>query len=461
MLGCHTRAVSVLCFRGLLGLVSSFLLYTPWAAANPLALINEYRTATGMIPLSYSAELSLSSENHAHYLSVLGKRNINTFEQAHTENSRYQGFTGKSVADRALFAGYPHHSTVENISIGSSSDDESVDLLMSGIYHRFGFLHFKLDQIGYADVDDIYVYNMGRYDLVDLCQRRPEVALVRTAHDCVGRPVTSQFWQRLCDNLPDEAMFRSPFKQTCPNGTRFEQAYMQGICRRPPSSAVLTGHGSYYELCEPAIKFKASWLNELCRNPPDAAVYKGDGRYYEICDTQVHAYWLEQRCEQANDQDLYVDSGRYFKLCVDESVHVRKEYVDQLDQKLMQRNPLYVLWPYAGSKGVDTTFYDEIPDPLPDLDISGYPLSIQFNPANVDSVVIRSFSLRYRDFFGAWRELEYRHLDQASDPNQKMSALEFAWFPLDPLHNRTAYHVNVDLVIDGRDDNIAWQFTTK
>jgi len=437
------------------------LALSPSLFANPIALVNEYRTATGMIPLNYSSELSQSSYNHALYLEQQGKENIKTFEQAHNEKAHRPGFTGESVADRALAAGYPHHSTVENISIGSRSDKESIDLLMSGIYHRFGFLHFKLDQIGYAQSDDIHVYNMGRYDFVQTCQSPPQSALISAAHDCVGTPVTETFWQQLCRTLPEQAIFKQPFKQACPNGVLFKQSYMDNVCQRPPAHAKFSGHGSYYELCEPAIKLKAEWLDQLCVSPPQSAVYQGDGRYFKICDQKVHGYWLEQRCSELDEQDKYKDSGRYFKLCADENVEIRTEYVDELDETLMQRNPAYVLWPYPNSTDMDTTFYGEIPDPLPDLEISGYPLSIQFNPAKVKTARIKHFSLQYQANNGTWADVPYRFLNQQNDPNSKMSALEFAWFPLKPLQASTDYFVDATVIIDEQEQNISWQFQTK
>lgn len=435
--------------------------FTSMVVANPVSYINQYRQAAGMVSFNYSGVLSKAAKNHAEYLGHKGSENIKTFADGHSEVPGKTGFTGKNVGDRAKYVGYPHQLTAENISLGNESGKSSIDLLMSGIYHRFGFLSFDYDEVGYAVNDNIYVYNMGRGDMSRLCENPPKEALTSIPTDCLGTPVTETYWNRLCQRIPNDALFNEPYKQACPNGQLFEKAFIDYACANPPAGMLLEGAGRYYTFCKPERKVRSEWLNSLCENPPAEAAYRGDGRYFNICDKEVHAYWLEQQCANLTDADIYTDSGHYFKPCHGKEHEIRKEYVTELDETLHLRNPSYVHWPANKTEDVLRSFENEIPDPLPDLAKSGYPISIQFNPASTTNIAIRHFRLDYLTQEGKWaRVSRIRRLDHYADPNRKMSELEFAWFPLDVLLPYTYYRVQLDVNVDGDNKSIEWGFTT-
>ena len=83
---------------------------------------------------------------------------------AHQEDSSKDGFTGEWASDRAVAVGYHSNQVGENITT-ARDEIESIDLLFSAIYHRFGFLSFMIDEVGMG-VDNfkdkkVYTYNMG------------------------------------------------------------------------------------------------------------------------------------------------------------------------------------------------------------------------------------------------------------------------------------------------------------
>jgi len=433
-------------------------------STSPINLLNQYRQMLDMIPLKENESLAASASNHAYYLSEIGFSNIETFQDAHGEKAGKTGFTGESVAQRAMYAGYPHQATLENISLGTSDAKSSIDLLLSGIYHRFGFLTFDKDEIGYAKQNKIYVYNLGRSDLRKTCLNPPHNALIQAPKDCDGTAVTADFWQSMCKSLPRKARYQAPHKQACPNGQLLKKRYLRDFCNNPPDASLLKGSGRYYKLCQPEQKIKAQWFEQLCNNPPKNADYVWDGRYYKICDTKVHAKWLERRCRRLQHEDIYQDSGRYFTPCAKNTTQakIRSEYMEELDATLQAKNPKYVFWPAPDSKDVKTRFYGEIPNPLPDLKESGYPISLQFNPHYINKVKIKQANIRYKKQDGkTWVNVKYRFLDKNSDPHKKMTDLEFAWFPLDILENDRQYEVSIKAHVDGKSETFRWSFTTE
>ncbi|WP_459869737.1 CAP domain-containing protein [Endothiovibrio diazotrophicus] len=122
-------------------------------------------------------------------------------------------------------------------------------------------------------------------------------------------------------------------------------------------------------------------------------------------------------------------------------------------------NPSWVLWPPDGALRVPPAFYDEVPDPLPDYAVSGYPISIQFNDRRMSEVQLTSFRL-YR--VGDGQEVtDVRLLDRSNDPAGDLSAYQFALFPLERLAWDTEYRVEARFVADGVVRGLSWQFKTR
>lgn len=141
--------------------------------ANPFKIVNNIRYSLNMNTLRPNQYLEKSAKNHARYLKI---NNI----IAHVEDSSRRGFTGERSADRAKAAGYKTKFVSENLSAGSGEHTgiKSVEGLMSAIYHRFGFLAFDINEMGYGKEGGIHVYNMGNSKINKLC-KRPKKASVR------------------------------------------------------------------------------------------------------------------------------------------------------------------------------------------------------------------------------------------------------------------------------------------
>ena len=159
--------------------------------------------------------------------------------------------------------------------------------------------------------------------------------------------------------------------------------------------------------------------------------------------------------------------------CADPNFRIEATQYDNANKTNEAKNPELVVWPPAGSVDIPPAFFGESPNPLKDYypngyKVSGYPVSLQFNPAYVNTVNIKSINL-YRDDTG---EIISDTLKMSSntntlqngvtDPNQEFTDLEFALFPLQRLDWNTKYRVDIEYAIDGGSlVTKQWTFTTR
>jgi len=147
----------------------------------------------------------------------------------------------------------------------------------------------------------------------------------------------------------------------------------------------------------------------------------------------------------------------YTQVCVS-GTNLSAADFEQVAFKAQGENPIIVTWPVGND--IPPAFFEENPDPLPDYSVSGYPLSIQFNPLSFsEAVEVTSFKLyRQQD------NLEIqptRLLTQETDPNGNLSPREFALFPLARLEWNTAYRAEVSYRDQDLEDTVSWEFNTR
>ena len=113
------------------------------------------------------------------------------------------------------------------------------------------------------------------------------------------------------------------------------------------------------------------------------------------------------------------------------------------------------VWPFNGQVSVPRNFFSntESPDPVPDRNEVGYPISVH---ANIDvTVAVTSFTVRPRG--GA--ELAVRLLTNANDTHTGRSSA--AIVPLAPLLANTVYDVSFTGTAGGTTVTRTWSFTTR
>lgn len=448
----------------LLILVASLGIISPSRAdlsGEILARVNALRAIAGMSALSPSEPLDQAARNHALYLAEFDAQIVRPRQSAHQETPGYPGFTGKTPQERAAYTGYANKHVLENVSEGNPDLNDSLTGLMSGIYHRFAFLDFLVDEIGSAVAYRRYVYELGRSDLENMCHARPEQAKLQTAVDCAGIIVTERWLEALCKDLPQNAVYHPPYPERCPNGQLLDKLFIQQLCSNPPADIKYSGRGGrYYSLCNDRLKVKAGWFERVCASPGPAH-FPGNGKYYEKCGSEpvaVHANWLDQQCRDAPASGRFQDSGRYSLPC-NSDFAVRKEYIDQLNQARYDEDPQVVLWPPNEWDKTPTYFFGEIPNPVPGLPNAGYPLSIQFNPGKIQSAEVSNARLVDLDS-PQLTDIPLQRLDQLTDTNHQLTETQFAWFPRHPLLPEHRYKMTVDAIIDNNPQTIIWHFKT-
>ena len=290
---------------------------------------NMMRTQAGMIPLNINDILEKSAKSHSYYIELHEKELKGL--SFHHEIEGKKGFSGVKSLDRAISAGYYSRNVGEGISTFCTAK-ESINSLMTAIYHRFGILSFSKNEVGVG-----YAQNPSRLD------------------------------RNFVHN---------------------------------------TGN---------------SKLNELC---------KGDST------------WI----------------GNYYKeVCKDKTLKVKKAPYEEAKSSIQKRNPEYVIWPSKDSKNNLYYFKDEVPNPIPDKEQTGNPISIEFNPYYFKKAIVMD---SFRLYKNNKEVTNTRILTKQTDPNKKFKSFQYALFPLDVLERNSVYNVEFNYSYNDLSDTIKWSFTT-
>lgn len=118
-----------------------------------------------------------------------------------------------------------------------------------------------------------------------------------------------------------------------------------------------------------------------------------------------------------------------------------------------------VNWPFNGQTQVPTDFFsdNEEPDPVPNANEVGYPISVHANLDSPEITVVTVQAFTVREHGGA--DLPVRLLAPQTDPETPTSAA--AIIPLSPLKAATTYDVTFVGAVRGVPVSRSWSFTTK
>jgi len=114
-----------------------------------------------------------------------------------------------------------------------------------------------------------------------------------------------------------------------------------------------------------------------------------------------------------------------------------------------------VVWPYSNQVNVAPNFFSdyESPDPVPNQNEVGYPVSVH---ANINATVaVQSFTIRPR----GGSDMAVRLLARSVDAETPVSVA--AIVPLTPLRSATVYDVSFSGAVNGIPVTKTWSFTTR
>ena len=147
-------------------------------------------------------------------------------------------------------------------------------------------------------------------------------------------------------------------------------------------------------------------------------------------------------------------SGTYYtNVCKNTKLKIAKKLYDDAKNKVLKKNPKYVLWPADSSKDNLYRFSGEVPDPMPNYKETGNPISIEFNPYYyTNKIKMKSFRLFLNN-----KEIKKTHiLTKKNDPNKLFSSLQFALYSIDRLQRRSLYRVEFTFTHKSKKETIYW-----
>jgi uncharacterized protein YkwD len=164
---------------------------------------------------------------------------------------------------------------------------------------------------------------------------------------------------------------------------------------------------------------------------------------------------LEEICQKSNS----VEVGEYAtNICADKSLKIEIKKFNEILSSNRKRNREIITYPFDGQKDVPPAFFDELPDPLPEYSVSGFPISISFNDSFFKKVNVISFKLFDKNRKEIKDTIVYNH---KTDPNKRLKKFEFALFPLKRLSWGSKYFVEAKYKSNGIIKKIEWEFKTR
>jgi len=156
---------------------------------------------------------------------------------------------------------------------------------------------------------------------------------------------------------------------------------------------------------------------------------------------------------------LMENNTYYMKyMCKDNDKLIPKTLYEEKKNEIRRKNAAFVVYPYSNAKNIPTVFYTERPHPLPGSKMSGFPVSVQFNPLYYKNIKLKKF--RLYDEKGK-RVTRVKILTSKSDVNHRFTKFQFALMPLKKLSNTKKYKVEFEAIADGKRVKKVWWFTTR
>ena len=137
--------------------------------------------------------------------------------------------------------------------------------------------------------------------------------------------------------------------------------------------------------------------------------------------------------------------------------NINSKDINRVLSKSKQLNRDVILYPFNSQQEVPPAFFDELPDPLPQHKVSGFPISISFNSFYHKEAKLLKFEL----YNNGERVNDTLIFDHRTDPNKRLEKLDFVLFPLKRLSWNTQYDVKFLAMIDKETITKEWSFSTK
>jgi hypothetical protein len=151
----------------------------------------------------------------------------------------------------------------------------------------------------------------------------------------------------------------------------------------------------------------------------------------------------------------------YTDVCADQLFRIEGAQFDAAKADIANQNPQLVIWPPENGSDIPPAFYEESPDPLPSFSVSGYPISVQFNPQFFATApTVTKFDLYHGSDSQPLDVIIL--MDANNDPNEHFSDYEYAIFPFERLEWNSSYRAELEYIdADSMTHQLNWSFTTR
>ena len=126
--------------------------------------------------------------------------------------------------------------------------------------------------------------------------------------------------------------------------------------------------------------------------------------------------------------------------------------------KMSKNLNLIYHYPFKNQKRVNTIYYNEIPNPLPEIEFSGNPISLYINKYKLKD---RRFKLLSFKMYNGNKKIESYYRYHKNDVNNKLDEYTHVIFPKLRLEYNNKYCVVAKYLIDKEKEKISWCFKTK
>lgn len=159
----------------------------------------------------------------------------------------------------------------------------------------------------------------------------------------------------------------------------------------------------------------------------------------------------------------FSNTGTYYtSVCKDSDFKIEATQYDNAKIISANSDKAYIIYPYDNATDVYPVFFEEHPDPLPNSNVCGYPISIEFNAngsTNIDTITNVNFTLVDSNSNTVTSLIT---MNKDNDPNKKFSKYQFALFPQDRLEFGSKYSATFSYTdSDSKSQSISWSFTTQ
>lgn len=166
----------------------------------------------------------------------------------------------------------------------------------------------------------------------------------------------------------------------------------------------------------------------------------------------------QHRHQKQQTAFVYNMSSKTLETLYKKNKNASSTEINQALNSNKKRNQNVVIYPFNKQQGVPPAFFDELPDPLPEHKVSGFPISVSFNSAFHKEGKLLKFELYNNDGVQIHNTLKFNH---QTDPNKRLEKLDFVLFPLKRLEWNSKYHVKFLAIIDKEIVSKEWSFQTQ